>query len=607
MRLFFVIMLLAAHSQAQQSKVCSDPFARLCSPAITSQVGSKHNAVMKNMVLEAQDTVFKKIGTTDRRSGFIALLKENGLEIAPELSAQRKNEIIDNDSSGLYLDLSSSFTIFKKCTEASSELYSLVYLNDIEKLKAKVIEYTALKRAVLKTEENLYASDTPALYNELKQQCSRFASLPPDAYLIPSTPIPAPNGFSVFCSFENVLKLRTEAIKVYRKGTKEAGQEFVTKYLPQLREMRAVGVSVAPAIPASGTPSDLEALQEKARALQRTLSYAGCFSIQKPASTVFVKLKADYYKSIELTKEAHDFLIDKIYTPDRKKVVEELIDFTKANLVEFLEQNFSAKEGFSQKLMKIRDEYKKLQLLWPEKLPSNYYVKTPAFPLPVLDLDRLDELDESWFSAVSSNLWSFTTFNAYYHPQYQIGTQVWPELFTLLPGFLEYYSDDPRGLIGVIGHELAHKIGWSISKMNGHDLRSEYKSVVQCLASSESIKLIRNRQEDESLADWLASNVIADYAATQPVPDQLKVIAKSVEDFCLFADFASPRLQGVHPEPTLRVNGIYGANKKIRAAWGCNDQIAPYDYITCEINSQVPNPSPGQLPVPLAFPFQGED
>ena len=196
-----------------------------------------------------------------------------------------------------------------------------------------------------------------------------------------------------------------------------------------------------------------------------------------------------------------------------------LVKFVKASLLSFLQRNFKGIPGFAELYEKIRTQYEKVELQWPEKLDESYYKKTGDFPLPLLDLDKIPVTDIFWEKLVDTNLASFEEYNAAHLNPTTVGVFSTPESVVILPAYVYSFHTDPRALIRVLGHEFGHKMGWKVSLINGYDLRSYWKPVVDCLAGPKSIQLVRG-QEDEALADWFSAYVVSDYFQTLEEPDR---------------------------------------------------------------------------------------
>ncbi len=470
-----------------------------------------------------------------------------------------------------------------------------------------------LSEKIEKLFPQLASASIPEVFKAIKEKCSvlvpdvttQTAPLYPDPTASPSAVRPEVTANSEFCSRANLVKVRSEAIMAFRSPEKsEVRTRFLNTYLPRLKELDN-GSYVSTAYHSDN--AEVDELRGQISSFRRVINYQNCIILENFARDIFPVLQMDFQANIESTKVAHDYLLDRIYTAEQKQVVSSLIEFTKRSLVNFLDRNFGDKPEYAERLEKIRSEYANIRLLWPEKLGAEYYKKVEGFPLPVLDTEKIPLNDEFWRSLVGSQLESFTTFNAYYHPFMKLGTSESSEAFTVQPGFLNFAKDDPRAFLEVIGHELGHKIGWSVSQMNGHDMRAAWEPVVDCLSEPDSIQLVKDRQEDESLADWLAGTVVADYLETLPPTERAAFFVKTVSAYCMFSGsdlgFTRSVFNYGHPETSERLNGILAANRRIRSLIGCADDAQPYRYRICELpqgGSQTPVTSTG-VSIPLNF------
>ena len=133
----------------------------------------------------------------------------------------------------------------------------------------------------------------------------------------------------------------------------------------------------------------------------------------------------------------------------------------------------------------------------------------------------------------------------------------------------------------VLAHEVGHKIGPEISKANGHDLRKDWASLVDCYKSSDSIRMT-DGQEDETIADYISSEVIAKFLNNIEPAKRKDFLSKAIRPYCVFSSGFDTSISEGHPESIYRVEGIFGASKSLRDAIGCTQPNPAYQ--TCSLN-----------------------
>lgn len=91
---------------------------------------------------------------------------------------------------------------------------------------------------------------------------------------------------------------------------------------------------------------------------------------------------------------------------------------------------------------------------------------------------------------------------------------------------------------------------------------------------------LQRGQEDETIADYIGSEVIADALLQMPQAQRRGALVNSLKDLCLFDDGRNKHFQvnctRPHPEPTFRINAIVGANPRIRELVGCSAEAKHY-------------------------------
>jgi hypothetical protein len=225
----------------------------------------------------------------------------------------------------------------------------------------------------------------------------------------------------------------------------------------------------------------------------------------------------------------------------------------------------------------IMNGYDSLNLLWMENPPDGAYKKGPRGNL-VLDDQKATPSYVRQFSDDLLNVFSdpdmsyFTTMNANYVPVLSMGRYNQKERVAMMPVFIQNMKDNPFVFQSVLAHEAGHKIGPLVSRINGYDLAPEYKDLLVCYKDNKSIKLEEN-QADETIADYISSEVMARQISKLPKEQKLPAFMSSMEAFCQFdakmTNMNTAMCKEAHPENSLRISGIYGANPNMRKAIGC--------------------------------------
>lgn len=225
------------------------------------------------------------------------------------------------------------------------------------------------------------------------------------------------------------------------------------------------------------------------------------------------------------------------------------------------------------KKSKIINDYDSLKLAWMEKPPESAYSKKGN--VLVLDEAKAPPSQaqmftiDAFFAFSDASLSFFTTINANYMPQVQLGKIRVAERVNMMPALIRLGEELPYSLLGIIAHEAGHKIGPEVAEINGYDLKGAYADLLACYKDKKSINL-RKDQGDEAIADYISSEVLARQISRLPAEKRQDALITAMTDFCLFEALDSGiNCRGVHPENSLRISGIFGANPNLRKAVGC--------------------------------------
>lgn len=275
-------------------------------------------------------------------------------------------------------------------------------------------------------------------------------------------------------------------------------------------------------------------------------------------------------------------LIDSVYTPERKAKAEQMFNQARQGVADFVQLNV----GDQTKRNTIVSGLDEMQFSWMERpLPEVYISNGRA---QVLNMD-----DPVVAITPSLEVWSnpqlsfFTKTNAFYNPRTSYGNVRIAERVTLQPTVLELMDENPDTVRFVLGHEVGHRLGPRLSEANGYGMSNEYSALLSCYRSSTSIRM-QDNQKDEVIADYIGSEVVAQQIAALPNAERRDAVLRSMEFFCMSdanEGHGSVNCRGTHPEQSLRVAGVYGANPSIRNLLGCRGESTRYK--TCGASKSI--------------------
>ena len=409
------------------------------------------------------------------------------------------------------------------------------------------------------------------------------------------------------CSKDRMYTLRDQAVQLFRikdpSRHEKAVKEFVDKYFPFYLSLSQLQDKVFNTTIWSyaSSNSNASAPQPEARhnpgedllALAPDIKLA-CSTMKSAAWSEVRTVHEKFYGNIARSKATVESMLDATYGPEQKARMTELYNRAHDGIMTFIEKDLALLPGLkgTDKLKRITESTAKLTFSWTAKPAENLYKKEPDFPLPVLDFDKVPETEMMLWIFQDSSLNVFKEMNAEYTPQMKVGALEMPETVILLPSVNLMVEKDPYATLAVIAHEIGHKIGYKTSVWNGYDLTQVYAKLVECLSTEGSIKLEKG-QEDEAMADWISSKVMGRILMALP-PDQRKPAALRLAGFFCQAYgvdgfYKSPLgLKEGHPETSLRINGIFGANSGVRQALGCSDSDSKCRFVECTLEGAKP-------------------
>ncbi len=508
----------------------------------------EYSNTLRMTVNEARDKSAKKIGYNDFKDLITKKFKRLGFEISTPPSNEQWSLLFREESGNYWFnDNNIKFVSVEKCNTEKTSLdnrkFNITY---IEQVKAFVSENE-------KTINKILATSIPNFMNdEIKNKCNNLKNYKND-YI-------EANNEKIFFICKNYLSIKTEAVNLFRlKGSKEYEEEsikFVKKYTtPDLvYNSRVLSKNVD------------ESLKDDAENI--------CDKLSKAMNEAAKDIAEDSLITIAKSKPAIDYLIDKIYTKERKEKSDQFMSLATDSILNLL----SSLSSDTKKNTKIKETYSKLKLDWLTKPAATSYEIDPETGLQVL-IDKNDPYDilDRFFDG---NLTFFTEINAFYTTQLKNDQEVLiEEMVHMMPAFINMLETNPYSFLSTVAHEVGHKIGPNVSRENGHDLRTEWQDLLSCYSARDSIALVKG-QEDETISDYLSSAVLSEVLERLPFNERRLVLISSMTDLCLFDDGKiakySLNCESEHPENSLRINGIYGSNPRLRIAVGCNEPSSQY-------------------------------
>jgi hypothetical protein len=559
---------------------CEDLFGVAClNPDGTSKFknGSQIlKAKITHALDEARDKSAKVLGFESFDDGLKKKLKEAGLGTALPMDEESwmglKQEGKSKHSYGFGPKL---FSVAKDCEEQIKPLQdsSYVSLTDIPKLREFKSNTEKFFTTFNEKKIAMNSLDIPNFIDDITGQCKDFETSNNQ------TPELNPEATKI-CKDKALLK--EEAVRLFRlEGTPEYKKEaelFVrAHFIPPLRSKPPSFISA----PEGSTPELIERY-EMIKSISSELGsvYSYCYGIGMTSEKAGTRIFEDFANSVNRSKPTVDGIIDSLYGDDKKKRATEILRSAKADIVEIVGQFVKDEK----KKKAIVEGYGSLDLLWMTKPKDTFYKKNAQ---GVMELD-LSQGDGNPFNEASLAVFAdpslsyFTQVNADYLPTMTIGAVTSPERVNMLPSFLVTLENSPYDFLTVVAHEAGHKIGPAISKLNGYDLGSEYADLLNCYKDKKSIRL-QNGQEDETLADYISSEVLARQISRMPVEQRSGAVLTAMKDFCLFdeEEEGSSSFKATHPSNRLRVGGIYGGNPHLRKILGCEADSSKFK--TCGI------------------------
>lgn len=579
-------------SKSGEADPCDDLFGASCMGADGKP---KYAGISKEMpkelskpIKEARDKTAKEMGFKDFDDAIKNKLKNAGIDLkdSPDEEAFKSLKMEGGTITYGGDNAKKLYSSVEQCDKEQKELQGTSYYNltEASALNDLLKKYESFASKHRELSVKHFAKDIPNfISNNIGNKCNQLKSSSTSS----SSSYKPEENQEIVKACENFQKIKRQAIDLYRaEGTADydkKAEDFVREnMLPELKYSYSSATSTSGTTPAP-EKTEVEKLRDKISALSSS-SYSVCQNYSSVIENAGRKVVQDLMEKVSKSKTTVDGVIDSFYTEDRKKLAMSLYNTARAD-VQDLAKSF-VKDN--KKRGDILDGYDSLKLFWMEKPTDSAY--TTKDGVKVLDIEKASLTDMTAQIFSDPSLSFFTQVNAFYTPQAQFGKMKMEEQVNMMPAFVYNLDKNPYAFLSVVAHEAGHKIGPMVSKINGYDLEPEYRELLNCYKDNKSIKL-EEQQKDETIADYISSEVLARQIQKLPAEKRKQALMSSMEDFCIFDDYGnhnhSISCKGSHPENSLRVGGVYGANPSIRKIMGCEKDSPKFK--TCGLKTSILN------------------
>jgi hypothetical protein len=587
--IFFLLFffLFSSAVLAQVDPACEDLFAVSCLGAngkskFADQLQKNQDEALK-IVREAREKAAKDMGYKDVDDAFRKRMAEKGFQLIEPVDAEAwKSLKLELNSAGA-LNRSTEnaeklFAPVAQCKNEAEELSKAGSETDRPNLRAR---HENLQKKYKEDSIPMLAKDLP---NFIEMQVgARCAFMKTHA----TTALPELNA-EVVEACGRFPELRRQAVMLYRMEGSPDYQQHAEKFirdnmLPPVVEKNPQDSSNSSE--ADRSKAEMQVLAGKSKeacGLYRNL-------VHSAATATADELMAE----LNTSKSAVDHLISNFYSEEKRKQADQIFVSVKSDVQEIVGQFVKPAKQRNE----ILTGYDNLNLRWMQSPPEADYKKGSKGNL-VLDAEKnpLKYVKGNFIDPFSQladpRLSYFTSLNAFYYNPKSLGEISQREQVDMLPMNLLSLRSNPNAYAAILAHEAGHKIGPKVSSVNGYDLSANYSELLACYKDSKSIKL-QPGQQDETIADYISSEVMAKQLQRMPMARRKQVLQESMATYCLFdatGEHAhSINCKGVHPENSLRVSGIFGANPNLRKVIGCEGESSKFK--SCGMKQVVLNDS----------------
>lgn len=597
-RIFLLSFLFSWSVQAENCLICSWPVKEpsasenLCedlapaaceNPDGTSVYRDKIknlNQKLRSLIDQAKDLSAVKMGYRNAEDAINKTLESAGGKLKENLSYSAKEYFYTGDYSN-YVSAEELYETAAQCKQEQSTMSKISYSESaFDKIKEMQQKTDALLQKYNKLRVELYSKNLPQFVSEVFSQCRSYRKK--QRNLSPDQVLSDPKIEILQKTCENAPAIRRQAIALFRK-------EGFVEYLEQARKLVEGNVSAldaswyetkqiskeeAPNVP---TSEFYKAIQKYSRDLY-SFSVL-CASVAKAVDASAKKSREEILKKLSRGRPTVEFLLDYFYTQDREKKLKAIFDQIKSEAVR-IALRLTADPN---KRKKILDTYSRLQFTWLKK-PANADYNQESQIEVLRDVQTI--VDSFAIAAFEDNTLSyFTLRNAFYKPDISYGALSKGLSVSITPLFILLADENPYSFLSIVAHETGHNLGPRLSQINGYDLSSEWASTLSCLSQTDSIRMQQD-QKDEAIADYMSAEIIAAMVKKLPPENRPKAVTASLESFCHInaaaeEDQLSLDVLTSHPNPMLRISGIFGGNAHLRGAMGCD--VDSTQYRTCRM------------------------
>lgn len=556
-----------------KSGLCYDLFNNICIDKDGGLPATKKtkdlSLRMSNMVRQAQDEGARALGHKGVESAIKEALQKIGLELKEDIDDYKLSQLLGGDMS--YIGTPHIF--FKQsenCIATSKEIKDFDASEEKNplNLKKQAVKVKKFKQHYLQLIKTSLSNNLPGFYEVFINKCKNVNEAAKGMKQEKSSVVK--NNLWKICQRPSQMKSKIQLIfKQENELTHPylAGQ-FIEKYYNYLAED----------YPPNESNKDSE---------DNTAGF--CFRLDDAIQGSAINIIYKTLKKINSTKPTIEALTSLIYNKQSLKRADTLFNGAKEVLEKMIGKGgMGNKISKGDNMNKILQSYAAIRPFRPQPLNNSFFTKDPKTNVLLLDPHKMPSDDDFLLSFLDPSLSFFKELNAYYMPYIQYGEQVTHSSIVMLPSFLVLAEDNPFAYLEVVAHELGHNIGPQIARDNGFNLKETYEDLLSCYKSGDSIRMSGD-QHDEVISDYISSEVLVWYIGQLPKEKQKDATIQSLQATCMFeatdliAGHDALYLDGTHPTGYLRLNGIYGANPKLRSLLGC-EQPSPL-FKNCKLGT----------------------
>lgn len=581
--LFLFILLFYFQIQAETDQMCEDLFAVACTDSKGKNKfvdeEKKREEEAKKIIQEAQDSGARSMGYKDLEDGIKSRLKEKGLSLVEpiEPASGKEKSLRERLTSLEFEDVDKLFEVPSQCSKLIQEFEKakLNHKSNPEKLNSWAEKLSAKSKTTHDLNVSKLASNLSVFVsNYLGGLCRKLDSDPKSFR-------PEHNQRMIqLC--QKMPSLRRESVQLYRKegssGYKEEAEKFVRENMPESL-IRTNGDEKNKSKKAPNPR--LDKVHAEFSKLEDTCHFSKNV-FQLDATNVV----QEFMTEVNTSKPTIEILHGKYFNESNWKKASQMFNSVRDDMKDIAKQITSSKE----KQDKIIEEFAAMEMKWLERPEDFHFKKGPKGAL-ILDEEKIESsnrkfaMENPYSKFADPELSYFQDLNANYLVAQKVGEKINKERIEMMPAYLMKLEKSPWRFLSVLAHEFGHKIDPNIAATNGHDLKNEYKETLACFSDPKSIRMSKD-QQGETISDAIS----AEYLARQLVkmtPDQRRrTLIQAAEPYCFYDANGekehSIHCKGNHPENSLRVSGIIGANPNVRKAIGCEKESSQFK--TCGIS-----------------------